>query len=1188
MSAEGKMSRSKMSEILNNPEKQNVSSLISYLYNRGLDNNIILYRKNSIISNGKINKKKLVEIVKASKGKRAITINRLVNEGLNTKKQEKKNTTMSKNVKIVNDAFVRTMENEYKNKILAIKDNIPYSPPDAGKWIRFDKPILSDFYRNKFTNEEKKALNIVKFMQPSWVYFIKVLSKLRITPDNMILVQPYRIEREKKMVNMKAVETTKIKKMGGISSLTQNNLEYKLEALRDNLIDRRILGKDSETWLHEEEADFIKIFIVKDRNDRVRKQKKKLPKLVNKKQQKKPTRQLKQRRKGEYFNYYHNLPIDLSKYQIYKKGQTIQKEPCLIYCMRQQGIAENVIKMAKQHIKIDCIPIDNIAKIMDYLDMSIKIIIDTKDKEETIKFGKDNAKNGHINICCMHYHYFTYDDTNITYFALQNIDELKDIPDFNRIIKKKIINGKTYYERKDNFIKSNKLVKYLLQNKNKHLTKINKLEAEETFEDYKIDEANEKDFKDVKFRNKKNVLNYDIIAFDFETTTNGEFHESYLCSAQKLRYDSDTDKFNIILKRSFYGKNAGKKLLEIVTNDSILLAHNIKYDLRFLVKYIYNYRPMEKEGKVLGGSARYKKYNLLIRDSYLMTNMKLSKFNETFFSKDTINKYPNIFPKNESIDIKKEIMPYEIYNTKTMNMTSLPVSLALEYIKNDNQKKEFINNINNLNIKFEKDGAQYFDHIAYAKFYCDQDVNTMVKGYLVFREWIKEVSGLDILNYVTISSIAQDIMIKKGCYDDVKYIRGPIRKFIMKCVVGGRTMMRDNEKQHITNKKINAIDARSLYPSAVNRMGFLKGEAKLLHQFAYDEIKNYDGYFVKINVKEIGKKLHMPLLSTANEFTGARDFTNESIGIHYVDKVGLEDLINYQNIDFEIIEGYYYDEGRNYKCKDVIKELFNERLRLIEEKNPIQETYKLILNSIYGKTILKDMKTINIYKDDEDSMLDYVYRNADYIKDYQQLHGSNKYLIKVFNIVDDLFTLPQVGVETLSMSKRIMNEVITLAEELDIEIYYQATDSMHIDDSKLDLLQKEYYKKYNRELLGNQLGQFHSDFKLSDKTKQADGKILATESYFVGKGVYVDKLEYQMNGITHNDYHVRMKGINAKSLEEKVKTEYDGDYIKLYKDLYNNKNIEFDMLVDTVKFTFNSNYSVSTVNEFKRNICFKN
>ena len=42
------------------------------------------------------------------------------------------------------------------------------------------------------------------------------------------------------------------------------------------------------------------------------------------------------------------------------------------------------------------------------------------------------------------------------------------------------------------------------------------------------------------------------------------------------------------------------------------------------------------------------------------------------------------------------------------------------------------------------------------------------------------------------------------------------------------------------------------------------------------------------------------------------------------------------------------------------------------------------------------------------------------------------------------------------MSKRIMNEVMCLAEDLGIMIYYQDTDSMHIPVDKVPMLEQKY------------------------------------------------------------------------------------------------------------------------------------
>ena len=54
------------------------------------------------------------------------------------------------------------------------------------------------------------------------------------------------------------------------------------------------------------------------------------------------------------------------------------------------------------------------------------------------------------------------------------------------------------------------------------------------------------------------------------------------------------------------------------------------------------------------------------------------------------------------------------------------------------------------------------------------------------------------------------------------------------------------------------------------------------------------------------------------------------------------------------------------------------------------------------------------------------------------------------------------GVEIVSMSKRIMDEVMTLAEDLDWSIFCRDTDSMHINYDEVEILTKAFKAKYGR------------------------------------------------------------------------------------------------------------------------------
>ena len=82
-----------------------------------------------------------------------------------------------------------------------------------------------------------------------------------------------------------------------------------------------------------------------------------------------------------------------------------------------------------------------------------------------------------------------------------------------------------------------------------------------------------------------------------------------------------------------------------------------------------------------------------------------------------------------------------------------------------------------------------------------------------------------------------------------------------------------------------------------------------------------------------------------------------------------------------------------------------------------------------------------------------------------------------------------------------MNQVMALAEGEGLNIQYQDTDIMHINYEEVETLAAAFKKKYNRELIGEGMLQFHIDFDLHG----ACGDIYSTESYFRAKNVYIEK-----------------------------------------------------------------------------------
>ena len=123
------------------------------------------------------------------------------------------------------------------------------------------------------------------------------------------------------------------------------------------------------------------------------------------------------------------------------------------------------------------------------------------------------------------------------------------------------------------------------------------------------------------------------------------------------------------------------------------------------------------------------------------------------------------------------------------------------------------------------------------------------------------------------------------------------------------------------------------------------------------------------------------LTSKINEESCVRDdFINEmSNGSIYIDKVGLEEIITHHEAEFETIGGYYYDQGRNNTINHVIEDMYTLRLKLKQDKNPAQIVVKLLMNSMYGKTIIKPVETDTIVKDNRDDFEKYISYNYNYI-----------------------------------------------------------------------------------------------------------------------------------------------------------------------------------------------------------------
>ena len=914
---------------------------------------------------------------------------------------------------------------------------------------------------------------------------------------------------------------------------------------------------------------------------------------------------------GGFFNYLHKLEkVELEKYGVFFNVEASNyADNCLIDAIKTAGYDTTAIKCLCKNNEI---PMRHLKTIANKLDIYITVRRLDDEKKKT-HYGNKTKKE--IQIGLINKHYFYIEPTDYTRFSIENYFEVCNEPDFNKICKKDHRRNK-YTRSNERYIDSYNVIKILLNKKETHLEQIKYSE-----EIYKTNHYSEvKEFGSLEYNDK--VFEYgeqeegnlmkneplgerdekilDTIFFDFETTTARTDGVETIHKPYCLYTDQNS--------KGYFGKNCGQMFLndllkkygvrddetyikkgvsketgkpysiklnkkEAIAEGKLfirLIAHNSGYDFRFIIKYLYGLNTIEKGSGLMNAVAMYSsidkkgvKYTigLNIRDSLKMINMPLRNFGKCF-----------------GLSVEKEIMPYDLYTEERVIINHIELETCLSYVA-DKDKDHYLENCK----KWDCIHNDKVNILKYAGEYCYLDCITLRDGYRKFQGLVMEGIGLDIERYMTLPSMANDYLVIKGCYDGVLKISGVPRNFIQKCVVGGRTMCRRNEKWSIHDMSLADFDAVSLYPSAMARMkGFPKGKPLIIDDF--NSIKNTaSAYYVCIEITKIKKSYDFPCSSLLTK-EGIRNFTNDLEGHKiYIDNIALEDLIKYQGAEFKFINGYYYNDGFNNKINETITYLFNQRLKFKKLKNPLQLVFKELMNSSYGKSCLKPIDTDSEYIS-KDNFKDYVIKNYNYIKEATLLANKKFYKIKLTKPIDTHFNNVHIGVLILSMSKSIMFEVMTLAEDLDIDMYYTDTDSIHIDNSKINYLGEQFKNKYGRDLIGNNLGEFHTDFDLEGSV----GDIVASQSIFLGKKCYIDRLQgFDKDGNELNDYHIRMKGVSSNCIKFKADNEYGGDLCKVYEDLYNGEKITFDLLAVSPSFELMKNMTIRSRKTFNRAIKFK-
>ena len=267
------------------------------------------------------------------------------------------------------------------------------------------------------------------------------------------------------------------------------------------------------------------------------------------------------------------------------------------------------------------------------------------------------------------------------------------------------------------------------------------------------------------------------------------------------------------------------------------------------------------------------------------------------------------------------------------------------------------------------------------------------------------------------------------------------------------------------------------------------------------------------------------------------------------------------------------------------------------------------MNIIYGRSSMRppefdlDYRTINYNADTEEEkwadVNDYLDRHFNEIVSFDIMDGKNQVKFKRVKELHQHFNRAHVAAEILSMSKRLMNEIICLAEDLRIPIFYTDTDSMLIAYNRLAELEGAFDQTYSAErrvrygqqsdrlaINGKDLGQVHIDFELN-----GCDNVFSDELLILGKKTYLARLtgrDIKTDKSGKRGHHARAKGITNKVL-------FLRDIDECYREQYRNSDIDkivdnykiFDLLATKKpKFLNQPNGTMKTIIKFERSMNF--
>ena len=587
--------------------------------------------------------------------------------------------------------------------------------------------------------------------------------------------------------------------------------------------------------------------------------------------------------------------------------------------------------------------------------------------------------------------------------------------------------------------------------------------------------------------------------------------------------------------------------------------HNLKYDSALIMPVMTVISSCLKNNIVYGVDLLVRGVIVHLRDSLKTLDFPLSKF------KSSLN-LPSGFGK-----VSGSLTNYRFFNTEYLEerkMTGDTQALMWHYLDTDTKSPliselcEELESIPELEGTFSRE-EQTFDPLAFYAYYCKQDVVTLAGGiqkfdYILQHELQRDTSEKILFtDGMTLPSLTKRLLASRNVFEGGYGLSNILRRFALEASYGGRCCANEDfhgkiikEGDAIAPQGLSYDDACSLYPSATwfvseKLAGFPTGPAKLLeiYERSLAFLRTTHTYVVRIRINQIRKPMQCGIGIITRRVGNSIKYLNRMDEKQpfevIVNNVTLEDYIEYHDIDFEILEGFYYMGEGNRLFGVELEKLYQERRRYEADGNKaVGKVIKLMLNASYGSCKPKPSASKFTYTplladEDGESKMD-----AQRLRKWPLLIGYaeiGKTVETEWLHIDQDATMEVWAGLILAVSKRLMNRVFFACSEAGAPVIYTDTDSLkypyHLRETVEKTFDELFESSMGRPLIGKELGQFHSDFELVDpesgKTFDSD-TVHSIFSIVVGRKLYLHVLTSVGTGVY--GYKLSCKGFPKEAV----------------------------------------------------------